>query len=316
MRVALLFMYDNSGEKNKEPPDSNRKDEPMNDDRIKYFKKPELDNPILVAGFNGWANAGDVTTRSISYLAQKLNAPIFAEIDPDPFFNFEANRPMVEIQGGQVVSIMKPQGRFHICKSDEEGSDLIIFSGDEPHFRWNRYLKTFLDFAEENNVSLIITIGSGYDQVLHYEEKISSVVSNTSAMNLARKLSLPLLEYTSQASVSLLLISEAENRGMTALGLWAHAPFYIHGTNYKLCSRVIEIISEITGIALETLELRSAWESLEKQINTLIEKNEKLRQQIKEISRTSGTEPFRPPENIQGAKVIHLDEFLKKKDEA
>ncbi len=283
---------------------------------VKYFKRPELDNPILVAGFNGWANAGDVVTRSVSYLNQKLNAPIFAEIDPDPFFNFEASRPMVEIQGGQVVSITKPQGRFHVHETGGEGSDLIIFTGEEPHFRWSHYLQAFLDFAEENNVSLIITIGSGYDQVLHYEEKVSAVVSNTTAMNIARELGLSFLEYSSQASMSLLLVSEAENRGMAALGLWAHAPFYIHGTNYKLCSRVIETIAEISGLALETFELRAAWESLEKQINSLVEKNEKLRQQIREISRMTGTEPFSPPGDIQGAKVIQLDEFLKKKDES
>ena len=283
---------------------------------IKYFKKPELRNPILIAGFNGWANAGDVTSRSISYLTQKLNAPIFAEINPDPFFNFEANRPMVQIQGGQVVSVVKPQGRFHLYNGGDESSDLIIFSGDEPHFQWNYYLRIFLDFAQENDVALIITIGSSYDQVLHYEEKVSAIVSNASAMNLAREQSLPLLDYTAQGSISLLLISEAENRGMTALGLWAHAPFYIHGTNYKLCSRVIETIARISNIDLETFELRAAWESLEKQINSLVEKNEKLRQQIKEISRMKGTEPFKSSENFHGAKVIHLDEFLKKKDDS
>ena len=283
---------------------------------IKYFKKPELHDPILIAGFSGWANAGDVTTRSISYLTQKLNAPIFAEMESDPYFNFEANRPMVEIQGGQIVSVVKPQGRFHFYQSPDEGSDLIIFSGDEPHFQWNHYLHTFLDFAEENSVSLIITIGSSYDQVLHYEEKVSAIVSNPRAMNIARELSLPLLEYTAQGSVSLLLISETEDRDMTALGLWAHAPFYIHGTNYKLCSKVIETIARISDIHLETAELRAAWESLERQINNLVEKNEKLRQQIKEISKMTGTEPFRPSDTIQESKVIHLDEFLKKKDDS
>ncbi len=282
---------------------------------IKYYKKPELKSPILVAGFGGWANAGDVPSRSISYLTQKLNAPIFAEIEPDPFFNFEANRPMVEIQGGQVVSIMKPKGRFHFHEAGNKGTDLIIFYGDEPHFHWSDYLEIFLDFAQKHNVSLVITLGSNYDQVLHYEERVSAVVSSTSAMNLARKLSLPLLEYSSHGSISLLLISEAESRGLDALALWAHAPFYIHGTNYKLCARVIETISEISGVELETAELRTAWETLEQQINSLVEKNEKLRQQIREISKMTGTEPFSPGGTLQDSKVIRLDEFLKKKDE-
>ncbi len=283
---------------------------------LKYYKKPKLDQPLVIVGFNGWANAGDVVSRSISYIIQKLNAPIFAEIKPDRFFNFESSRPMVEIQGGQIVSFVKPRGRFHCRESNSEGRDLIIFLGDEPHHRWETYCKLFLDVVEEFGASMIITLSSTYDQVLHYEEKVSAIVSDVYAMNLAREMHLPLLDCTSDASISLFLISEAETKGISALGLWAHAPFYIQGTNFKLCSRIIGILSVLAGIEVDTFELEKAWASIERQINALVEKNERLRHQIREISQITGTQFMAPNESFEGAKIIQLEDFFKKKDKS
>jgi proteasome assembly chaperone (PAC2) family protein len=46
---------------------------------------PELDNPILILGFEGWANGGNVAVGMIDYLIQKLEATRFATISPDHF---------------------------------------------------------------------------------------------------------------------------------------------------------------------------------------------------------------------------------------
>lgn len=284
-------------------------------DVIRYYKKPELKKPVLIAGFGGWSNAADIASRSISYLTRKLNAPIFADIRPDLFLNFESSRPMAEIQGGQVASILFQQGRFHFCRVHENGPDLIIFGGVEPHFRWQTYANEFLRLAQEFEVSLLITLGSSYDQVLHYEEKVSAIVSDVTSMNLVREINLPLLEYSAQIGINTLLIYEAETLGLPGIGLWAHAPFYIHGTNYKLCSRVIRIVSELAGFKLDTSELRNAWASLEKQIDELVGKNEKLRQQIREITNMTGNEIVGTKELPPESKIIYIEDFFKKKDE-
>ena len=44
---------------------------------------PELERPILIAGFSGWGNALDVSKGMTNYLINKLKAKYFARINPD-----------------------------------------------------------------------------------------------------------------------------------------------------------------------------------------------------------------------------------------
>ena len=73
---------------------------------------PELKQPILVAGFDGWGNALDISSSMVTYMIRKLNADRFAEINPDPFYRYDETRPMVNIEGGDLKRITAPGGAF------------------------------------------------------------------------------------------------------------------------------------------------------------------------------------------------------------
>jgi len=50
--------------------------------------RPELNRPYLVAGFEGWPDAGRVSSGVVGYLRDKLNARKCAEVKPDDFYIF------------------------------------------------------------------------------------------------------------------------------------------------------------------------------------------------------------------------------------
>ena len=57
---------------------------------------PELKAPVLIAGFDGWGNALDVSRATISYLIRELKAERFAEIDPDgSTVTMKSARPLI-----------------------------------------------------------------------------------------------------------------------------------------------------------------------------------------------------------------------------
>ena len=41
-------------------------------ENLVLYETPELRSPYLVAGFKGWPNAGEVSTRTVGYLRDKL----------------------------------------------------------------------------------------------------------------------------------------------------------------------------------------------------------------------------------------------------
>ena len=60
----------------------------MNMQNLIIHERPNLVQPYLVMGFEGWPDAGKVSSGVISYLRDKLEANKFAEIKPDDFYLF------------------------------------------------------------------------------------------------------------------------------------------------------------------------------------------------------------------------------------
>jgi len=58
----------------------------MTEKGIFIEKLPELKEPLLIAGFDGWGNALDVSRAMAAYMIRKLNAGHFASINPDLFY--------------------------------------------------------------------------------------------------------------------------------------------------------------------------------------------------------------------------------------
>ena len=66
---------------------------------------PELKRPVFIVGFEGWANGGNVAVGMIDYMIKKLGATRFAEIHPDHFYRFDDTRPVVRVEGGQLIEV-------------------------------------------------------------------------------------------------------------------------------------------------------------------------------------------------------------------
>jgi len=43
----------------------------MAEDLVTFYQAPPLHNPVLIAGFGGWSNGGNIALKSIEYIIQK-----------------------------------------------------------------------------------------------------------------------------------------------------------------------------------------------------------------------------------------------------
>ena len=80
---------------------------------------PELHNPVFIAGFDGWGNALDISRGMVDYLIRKLKATYIGRINPDLFYRFDENRPMVNIKDGLLMKI-SPPGMFSLPSSMQD----------------------------------------------------------------------------------------------------------------------------------------------------------------------------------------------------
>ena len=77
-----------------------------------WESRPQLRDPVLVAAFTGWNDAGDAASDAVAWLAAQYAARPFASIDPDEHYDFQANRPEVELVDGVTREISWPTLEF------------------------------------------------------------------------------------------------------------------------------------------------------------------------------------------------------------
>ena len=97
---------------------------------------PELRSPVLVSAFAGWNDAAGAATTALTTAAETLDAELIAQIDPEDFFDFQANRPTISMTEGQTREIEWPGNVLLAATPAGAERDLLFLAGTEPNLRW------------------------------------------------------------------------------------------------------------------------------------------------------------------------------------
>jgi len=138
---------------------------------------PELNHPLLVLGFEGWPNGGNLAVGMVDYLIRSLEATRFASIDLNKFCRFDDVRPTVVIQGGDLKEVVVPEAAFYAAPGKETEADIILLKAHEPHFRWDLFVEIILSLCRQMEVDLIVSLGGLQDNVVHTDTIISGLAS-------------------------------------------------------------------------------------------------------------------------------------------
>lgn len=279
---------------------------------IRVTQWPNLHAPLLIAGFDGWGNALDVSKGMANYLIRKLNARPFARINPDVFYRYDKNRPKVNIEAGTLKSIAYPGGSFYAVQTDSGSGDLVILEADEPHLQWNRFAEDFFTLCSRLEVETIVTLGSMYDNVVHSDRIVSGISSDdTVFMALKQKNVIPVY-YQGPSAIHSTIQAEGVKRGFRCISLWCHCPYYLQNTtHYGMLAHLGVLLASLGKFELGTKDLETRWQEIERQIEELVESNLELQTVIKELrkAKVRGTWE-RMKQTTKGEKVINLKDFF------
>src|SRR4028119_921196 len=77
----------------------------------KYVKldwMPELERPVLIAGFTGWNDAAEASSLAGGTLKDAWGAQRFGHFDAEEVFDFQATRPQITLTDGFTRTIEWP----------------------------------------------------------------------------------------------------------------------------------------------------------------------------------------------------------------
>ncbi|MBW1835696.1 MAG: PAC2 family protein [Deltaproteobacteria bacterium] len=285
----------------------------MTEHGIDIEKLPELNKPLLIAGFDGWGNALDISKGMVTHLIHKLQAEPFAKIDPDTFYHYDETRPRVNIEEGVLKSFLPPGGTFYAVPSRSGEKDLVILEANEPNLRWFQFVDALLALCEKLGVETIITLGSMYDSVLHSDRIISGIASSENDLTKLKQKNVIPIHYQGPSAIHSIIHSESPPKGVHSISLWCHCPYYLQGiTHLGLLATLGDLLSFLGDFKLNTEDLETGWKVLKVKIQGFIENNPELQTVINELRKAKVKGSWA---NVAGSikkdeKVINIKDFL------
>src|SRR5207344_2044617 len=243
---------------------------------------PQLRSPVLVCAFAGWNDAAGSATTALTTAAESLDANVIAQIDPEEFFDFQANRPTITLTEGQSREIEWPGNVLLAATPPGAERDLMLLAGTEPNLRWRTFSDGIADAAEMLGVQMVVTLGALIADVAHtLPVPITGLASDP---DLVERLDLSRSTYEGPTGVVGVLHDACARRGMPSASLWAAVPHYVAAVpNPKAALALLRRLEGLTGIAVEAGELEAEATSFEEQIDRAIAANPEIEELVDRI---------------------------------
>src|SRR5215207_7627770 len=118
-------------------------------EHVRWLADPEqvtVTDPVIVAAFTGWNDAGDAASTALRTLIETSGAAPLAEIDPEVFTDFATVRPHVRLDEQRNRSIVWPT--VGVWTASLPGTDVVLVLGPEPALRWRCFSEQLIGIAE------------------------------------------------------------------------------------------------------------------------------------------------------------------------
>jgi proteasome assembly chaperone (PAC2) family protein len=274
-------------------------------EHIRWDDRPPLHEPVLVAAFGGWNDAGDAATGAVRYLVDHYDADRFAEVEAEEFFDFTATRPHVRIEDGDQRAITWPSTELYAATLPG-GQDAVLVVGTEPHLRWKSFCAGLIGTAKTLGCRLFVTLGAMVAEVPH--SRPVRVVGTVTDDDLRSELELPPSTYEGPTGIVGVLTTAAVDAGLSTVSLWAAVPTYVPSApSPKAALALVEQTAEALGIWLPTTDLEIAAASYERQVSELVAEDEETAEYVRTLESNHDNDIDQPGRSL----VEEVERYLR-----
>ena len=259
---------------------------------VVWDEAPSLQSPLLVVAFEGWFDAGECATGAIQWIIDHYEARRVARIDPEEFFDFQENRPVVEIGEDGERRIRWPSIDAHVIENDL-AHDLVVLSGLEPRMRWRTFCESVVEIARDTKCEMVVTLGAMVAGIPH--SRPSAVQGSAASVELARRLGLDRPSYQGPTGIIGTLHDALDNADLPVISLRVGVPHYVAGPpNPKGTRALLAEFEKVTGVRTEYADLDASVLDWEQRVSDAVEQDPEIigyvRQLEEEADRAEATD--------------------------
>ena len=276
--------------------------------------EPAISHPVLLAGFTGWCDAAEASSRVIGFLRETLQAGRIGSIRADDYYDLASQRPRAVLVGGVLRSLHYPGTTLYAWHNPrDDGKDLILLEAAEPNLRWTAYVTAIMELVQRYDVEAVYSFGSMFDGVPHTRPpRVSIAASQSGLLRSLAHLHLAQIHYEGPSSVHTALLQACRGRRIPAASFWGHVPAYAQlGWNPRLTVALLETVLAVLRLDLNLQELRDQANELDNLLSRLVASDADLQQQVYTYELQYDKDA--PPESLPNAESIvsEVEEFLR-----
>ncbi len=254
---------------------------------------PVLRSPVAIAAFEGWNDAADASTAAVEHLEQVWTARPVTTLDPEEFYDFQVNRPIVSLAEGETRNIEWPTTRFSVATPPGTERDVLLIRGIEPSMRWRTFCGEVLELCHSLEVNRIVLLGALLADVPY--TRPLPISGSASSRDAASRFSLTPTRYDGPTGIVGVLHEASTRAELDAISFWVHVPHYANNPPCpKATLALLHRIEEILDLPVPMMDLAEESAEWEERLHTAAEQDAELAEYVRELEERVGDQGLQP----------------------
>ena len=265
--------------------------------------------PLLVAAFRGWNDAADSASDAVEHLVESWAAVPVAELDPEPYYDFQVNRPEAVVAADGTRELVWPGTR--VLRAHVHGRTVLLVDGTEPSTRWRTFCAEILQVAAAHGVQRVLTLAALLTDVPHTRPIPVSVT--TQDPDSAQRWGLEVSSYEGPTGIVGVLQHEAARLGLGGVSLWAAVPHYVaQPPNPKATLALLGKLEDLSGLSSPVTELLEEADAWQRGVDELASDDEEIAEYVTQLEEARDTADL--PEASGEAIAREFEKYLRRRE--
>ncbi len=254
---------------------------------------PVLRDPVAIAAFEGWNDAADASTAAVEHLEQVWTARPITALDPEEFYDFQVNRPIVSLADGETRNIEWPTTRFSVATPPGTDRDVLLIRGIEPSMRWRTFCGEILELCHSLEVNRIVLLGALLADVPY--TRPLPISGSAASRDAAERYSLIPTRYDGPTGIVGVLHEACTRAELDTVSFWVHVPHYANNPPCpKATLALLHRVEEVLDLPVPMMDLAEESAEWEERLRTAAEQDAELGEYVRELEERVGDEGLQP----------------------
>lgn len=243
---------------------------------------PHLVDPVLIAAFEGWNDAGEAASTALEHLELSWDAKPLTSIDPEEYYDFQVTRPHVKLADGVTRRIEWQTARLSWATLPGTDRHVVLVNGIEPNLRWKTFCAELVGHAERLDVTKVITLGALLTEVPHTRP---TPVNGTSWDAESQKaMGTEPSNYEGPTGIIAVFQQACVQAGIPAVSYWAEVPHYVSQAQVpKAAVALLHRIEESLDVEVPLGVLPEKAEEWERTVSEMADADDEVREYVRQL---------------------------------